>query len=81
VHRLAVLDRLYYGDASRKHLQTLHLLDASVRRLRALVKSYADRLRVTSPARHSLTCAARTCRSAVRIDGTLRTWTAQTEPC
>ena len=33
VHRLAVLDRLYSGDASRRHLQTLRLLDASVRLL------------------------------------------------
>ena len=37
VHRLAVLDRLYYGDASTRHLETLHLLDASVRWLFAVL--------------------------------------------
>ena len=31
IHRLAVLDRLYSGDASRRHLETLRLLDTSVR--------------------------------------------------
>ena len=29
-HRLAVLDRLYSGDASRRPLETWHLLDAEV---------------------------------------------------
>ena len=29
-HRLAVLDRLYSGDASQRHLETLHLLDPAV---------------------------------------------------
>ena len=30
-HRLAVLDRIYSGDASQRHLETLHLLDPAVR--------------------------------------------------